>query len=434
MIFFRVTNSINIKTTDGTLVKYLKFKEPSNLNNETAYITTADDFEDLKQVFKNVDKIKYSARLLKESKVRDVEDFPIELGISNASEYTNQVNYEKRIQENFINDKDEVNSFLFSNQKADIYKQLTLKKDRINLAVIGSVGRSIGEMVVGSTALRILYTKLKEVYKEVVLDLYINASNNTFYSRDKEIYNKQIFINKVYPLSLDTKKFCSYDYFIDNSSVDIKSMYFKELNMIDAWLYKFGIDYFKIPDNMKYNQLNMNLFEPSDELKEKIQNAKLKGKLLLFHPYSAKLDNSIPQEIAISILKKLIKKASDYTIVTTLNLDSRNKDSDVIDFSKESKSFNDFSYIISNMDGIITSETSTFHIADAFLIPSVVIFTNPDYERKIKYYNYVKAVEIVDESKSFSQFIFENNSLTFYRFDSWQKLKVSRIIKLLETF
>ena len=167
MIFFRVTNSINIKTTDGTLVKYLKFKEPSNLNNETAYITTADDFEDLKQVFKNVDKIKYSARLLKESKVRDVEDFPIELGISNANEYTNQVNYEKRIQENFINDKDEVNSFLFSNQKADIYKQLTLKKDRINLAVIGSVGRSIGEMVAGSTALRILYTKLKEVYKEV---------------------------------------------------------------------------------------------------------------------------------------------------------------------------------------------------------------------------------------------------------------------------
>ena len=67
MIFFRVTNSINIKTTDGTLVKYLKFKEPSNLNNETAYITTADDFEDLKEVFRNVDKIKYSARLLKEN-------------------------------------------------------------------------------------------------------------------------------------------------------------------------------------------------------------------------------------------------------------------------------------------------------------------------------------------------------------------------------
>ena len=35
MIFFRVTQNINIKTTDGTLVNYFKFKDPSNLENET---------------------------------------------------------------------------------------------------------------------------------------------------------------------------------------------------------------------------------------------------------------------------------------------------------------------------------------------------------------------------------------------------------------
>ena len=79
--------------------------------------------------------------------------------------------------QNFINDKDEVNSFLFSNQKADIYKQLTIKKDRVSIAIIGSVGRSIGEMVAGSTSLRILYSKLKEKELLLVKNFYVNIKN-----------------------------------------------------------------------------------------------------------------------------------------------------------------------------------------------------------------------------------------------------------------
>ena len=46
MIFFRVTQNINVKTTDGTLVNYNRFKSPSNLENETIYITTYSDFND----------------------------------------------------------------------------------------------------------------------------------------------------------------------------------------------------------------------------------------------------------------------------------------------------------------------------------------------------------------------------------------------------
>ena len=71
MIFFRVTQNINIKTTDGTLVNYHRFKTPSNLENDTVYITSENDFNDLKNVFKNVDKNKYQIKLLKENKIRE---------------------------------------------------------------------------------------------------------------------------------------------------------------------------------------------------------------------------------------------------------------------------------------------------------------------------------------------------------------------------
>ena len=66
MIFFRVTQNINIKTTDGTLVNYFKLKVPSNLENETVYITTYDDFKDIKEIFAKVNKEKYFAKVLNE--------------------------------------------------------------------------------------------------------------------------------------------------------------------------------------------------------------------------------------------------------------------------------------------------------------------------------------------------------------------------------
>lgn len=435
MIFFRVTNNINIKATDGTLIKYLKLKGPANLNNETVYITTYEDFEDLQEVFGNVDKEKYSAKLIKEEKIRSLEDFPIELGIPNAFEHFNYSNFKNEIKDHIINDVDEVKSLFQSTAKVDIYKQLkNLDKDEISLAIIGAVGKSIGEMVASSTAVRILHSKLKEVYKKINIDIYLDASNNSFYSRDKQIFQDQDFIREVFPLSLNVKKFCTYDYFIDNSSVMTKSSYFKELNCIDAWLHKFGIDYERVPNNLKYNELHLKDYEPDETLLKKLNDAKQRGKLLLFHPYSANIQKSIPQMAALKILKKLLEKLEGYTIVTTIKVDPKFDDIRVLDLSKESKTFNDFSFIVSNMDAIVSSQTSTYHISDAFMIPTVVIFTKTNILKEIKYYRYVKSIEIEDESKNYSHFIFDNDELTFYKFSSWEKLKVSKIIKLLESF
>ncbi len=43
MVFFRVTQNINLKATDGTLVKCLKIKKPSELLSENIYCTTYND-------------------------------------------------------------------------------------------------------------------------------------------------------------------------------------------------------------------------------------------------------------------------------------------------------------------------------------------------------------------------------------------------------
>jgi hypothetical protein len=420
MIFFRVTQNINIKTTDGTMVNYFKFKEPSNLENETLYISTYDDFKDLREIFSKVDKDKYFAKVFNEEKVRTLANFPIELGITNVDEYNNKENSTNITCQNI--------------KKVDIYKQLkNIQKDEITIAIIGGVGVSISQIVSSCTALRILHKKLKQIYKNIKFDIYLNASNNSYYTREKQIYQTQEYINNVLPLSITAKKLCEYDYFIDNSlSINFLGLDF--LNYVDAWLFRFGIDYEKIADNQKYNQLNLSGYKVQDILRDKINEAKLKGKLLLFHPYSANINKSIPQTIAVDILKELLLKADDYMIVSTLLIDLKIKDDRFIDLTKESKNLNDFMYIISSMDKIITVDTSTYHISDAFMIPTITIFTDENYLKKIKYFKYTKAILIKDKSKNLSKFIYENDSLIINKFESWNKLKVNRIIKLLDTF
>ncbi|MDX9900874.1 MAG: hypothetical protein RBT22_05180 [Aliarcobacter sp.] len=419
MIFFRVTQNINIKTTDGTMVNYFKFKEPSNLENETLYISTYDDFKDLREIFSKVDKEKYFAKVFNEEKVRTLKNFPIELGITNIDEYNSRENSTITYQDI---------------KKVDIYKQLkNIQKDEITVAIIGGVGLSISQTISSCTALRILHKKLKQIYKNIKFDIYLNASNNSYYTREKQIYQTQEYINNILPLSITVKKLCEYDYFIDNSlSINFLGLDF--LNYVDAWLFKFGIDYRKIADNEKYNQLNLSNYKVQDSLKNKLIDLKSKGKLLLFHPYSANINKSIPQTIAVDILKELLLKADDYMIVSTLLIDLKIKDDRFLDLTKESKNLNDFMYIISSMDKIITADTSTYHISDAFMIPTITIFTDENYLKKIKYFRYTKPILIKDKSKNLSKFIYENDSLIINKFESWNKLKVNRIIKLLDTF
>ncbi|QKF59983.1 hypothetical protein ACN2EN_10165 [Aliarcobacter lanthieri] len=418
MIFFRVTQNINIKITDGTVIKYNRFKAPVGVENETVYITTYDDFLDFKDILAKVDKNKYMAKIINENSVKENPRFPVELGILNKQEFENRTKFE--------------NIDFFDIKEQNLFHQLkSFHKGSISVAIIGSLGNSISDMIASMSALRIFYKKLKEIYSNVKLDIYIRASNNSYYNRDKDIYRTQEYINEILPLSIDSKKICEYDYYVDNS-IDISKNL--DLNIIDSWLLKFGINYKTVSNLDKYSILKTEHFTLTKGLHNKLAEVKKKGKLLLYHPYSATINKSIPQSFAIDILKSLIEKLDDYIIVTTLNIDPKIKSDNLLDLSSFSKTIEDFMFIVSSMDKIITTNTSALHISDAFMIPTVCIMTSEDYSTILKYYNYVKPIFIKNSSKNLSKFVYENDLLTINKFDEWKKLKVEKIINLLETF
>jgi ADP-heptose:LPS heptosyltransferase len=416
VIFFKVTQNINIKITDKSLVKYIKPKKVQQDQFSTIYCATYDEFVAIKNVFKSVDD-KYQAKILQEKKIKSQKEFPKPLGILNDNEYFVRIK------------KEQYADFYINQQFTDINTQLYTNKKDITVCIIGSLSTTIGQMVCSTTAIRILYQTLIKKFRTVKIDIFINASQNRYYSRDKQILQNCKYINNIYAMAVTVKKLFEYDFYIDMGSFE-KTIYYEEFNYTDAYLYKFGIDYKVIPNDQKYNEIDLKNYKPKKELVQAINEAKSKSKLLLFHPYSSALKRSMPSDLAKDMLQKLILKAQDYTVVTALNI-NKVKDDNYLNLSEYSKDYYDFVYIISQVDSIISVDTSTYHIADAFAIPTVVIFTTQSPTKRIKYYMQTKAIRVKYSAKNLSNFIYENDLLTLYEFKGWRSIKIKKILKLL---
>ncbi|NLO16742.1 MAG: glycosyltransferase family 9 protein [Arcobacter butzleri] len=331
---------------------------------------------------------------------------------------------------------DSVESFnkdeLYKNSDfVDIKTQLKVNKKDINIAIIGGVGRDIGEMINGLNALRILYKVLQKKYKNIKIDLLLESAQNQYYKRDKEFLEKDSTINQVLPLCIKLNKFMEYDYYIDNSLI-YETTFYKELNYIDAYLYKFGIDSTKTDQHLKYNYYDMSFYQVPQELKNELDKIKKQSKIVLFHPFTPKADRSIPKDIANSFLKELIS-ISDYSIVSALKIDKIENDK-FFDLSRYSKSLFDFIYIISQADYIITADTSTYHISDMFLIPTVSIFSDEELaQKRLKYYQSTKAYILKEEKRNLSLLRFDNELLTINKYSKYKSLKAKKVLKLLNT-
>ncbi len=436
MIFFSVNQDVNVKLMDGSVVRYSKALNKSHLNDELVYLSTLDDFNNLKKIFSSIGK-KYKTRIISNSCIDNLHKFPKHLGILNKTkslystdnfyEYKKKLNFNKDIAKELDVLDDDITI-------VNLNEQISYtSKNNISIVIIGKFGSSISDILCALSALRIFVETINKKFNITKLDIFLDSSKNSNYLRDKLICTNQIFVNNVYPLSINIKKICEYDFYIDTSFV-LNQSYYNCLSKIDKWLVKFGIDYKKINNNEKYNTINIDSYKVDIDLKKLIDKLKLKGKLLLYNPYSNSNDKSIPKDIAVKLLKDFLSLNNEYIVVSTTTIDRNISYDNYINLSSYSKNFLDFSYIISQMNCILTVNNSIYHISDSFLIPTIVIFIDENPKKYLKYYSMIKGIYINNKIKNLSKFIFEDDLLSIKNMNTWKKLKAKRIIKLLENF
>lgn len=202
---------------------------------------------------------------------------------------------------------------------------------------------------------------------------------------------------------------------------------YQTLNMFDFYLKAFSIN----PEIV--HPVHKRATYPSKEIQ--MIDIPTDRFVLLFHHKASNAIRSLEDERAIKIINEIIEK-SDYFVVSALSLDCKNER--FLDISDQSKSLDNLANIISQVDAIITVDTCVYHLADAFDIPTVVLFSTINPEIRIKYYPFVKGIMYEDKQGA----IFGKHALSEdsreaekeleYLKTVWDKINVDEILHQLE--
>jgi len=264
-------------------------------------------------------------------------------------------------------------------------------KNNIKIAVF--LSSALGDILTALRALNLLYNELSKYIADIKIDVFMEDSKNY-----KQAVSQESIVNNIYQLPITVENFCKYDAYADLDKIlnQEKFAHFQKQPMIDLYLENFSLNKTYIPDEKKRPLIKLNK-KVVDELDSTFKDLKTAGKkLLLFHPLSSGALRSIPDKKIPDILDKIINN-SDYLVCSVCNLDYNNPK--LINLTHLSTDFEHYAGIISNMDAIITVDTSIYHIADSFDIPSVVIFTSIAPEYRIKYYPFTEGILFEDNTR-----------------------------------
>ena len=349
------------------------------------YCTTVLDLKKLEDRLLAANR-KILTQVIPEDLIRQSAGFPAELGVSNHGELEKELAY--------ANPAISRNDAVTPRKTANLEKQISRwRKKEINVAMLNGMGTGIGDTLAGLTALAITRKHLERKFGRLTLDALIGPQ---CFENVAPVYVQSPIVNAVRPLPVTLADLRHYDAFFDTGSLMHREDAGR-LPYVDFFLKQFGIDYWKTGAAQKRNNICLNN-EVAEEFDRDIEILKNDGrKLLLFHPTASGELRSIPEGRIAEMLQEIIAH-SDYRIVTVVPIPFRHER--VTSLADKSKSFQHLCAIVSRMDAIVTVDTSIYHIADAFNVPALALFTTIDPGLRVKYYPTVKGMLLAGARES----------------------------------
>ncbi len=298
-------------------------------------------------------------------------------------------------------------------------------RKKIRVAIINGMGGGIGDNIVGMSALNIFYDRLMRHFDEVEIGIF------TLRPRAIPILKQETIVNEIYLMPSPIELLFNYDAYIDLSRMTGWPIFRQE--MVDFYLQAMSIDPKSVAPEQKrcFVKINERVKQEIDMYIKALKTSR--RKLLLFHPFSSAPIRSIPKEIIPQILRDLIKQ-TDYLIISVHRLEFSHPRLVCLDHLSRF-GFDYYAYIVSQMDAIITVDTATYHIADAFSIPTVVLFTSIPPEHRISYYPFVEGILIGGEKEPllYKHASADKKDLNLFE-KYWYELKIETILeKLIHT-
>lgn len=368
MIFFIVDKGLTIET-GGYRRSYNAHRDldAKQFASDDVYCTSLGEYERLLGKLKEAGA---KSRLLPEDSVRANPYFPRELGVSNRNE-------QQRVQGKQQGPQPTVK----------LREQIAvLPKKRLRIAIINGFGTGMGDSLVGLSAFRHVYPLLAEHCEELHIDAYIRADG---IARLDLLYRQYPMLRRVRLMPLSLAEFCAYDAFFDCSAVIYRYDAHGPVPMLDYYLHLLGLEPAQIPSAEKRNLLPLQQTVYED-LQAHLLSLRARGPLLLFHPQTSTETRSIPPATQRRLLDYLLEQ-TDYEIIALTPI-AYPEHAKVHDLSRLSSSFLHLSALVAQMDALISADTVVYHIADAFHIPGVVLFSTIDPALRLPYYPTLRGI------------------------------------------
>ncbi len=283
----------------------------------------------------------------------------------------------------------------FDGQKiklTDFKEKITPLLDKKEVRIALFLSSALGDLLRACRVIEIYHGKLSGYFDKVTFDVFLDDSENYKY-----ILEQSYYINKICQLPISLKEFFNnYDAYVELNEMlhDYNIQDNIDTPIIDIFLQGVNIDSSSIPDSEKRNFIKISP-KAKKELGMLVSSLKSCGRrLLLFNPLSSNPIRNIPQDFVNKIIDEVIEK-SDYQVISFSKINYNHER--FIDLGKYTKNTDNFLYLLSEMDAIITVDTSVYHIADAFNIPAYVIFATLLPQSRCKYYPLVGGINIGSE-------------------------------------
>ncbi len=309
-------------------------------------------------------------------------------------------------------------------------------KNAVKVFVMNGMGTGLGDGMIGISALYTLHNRLKKKFDKITIDLGHTALIRT--KSHTDLYNHHNIINNIIYLPIQLSSLMEYDLVIDLSAMIIRES-FNDRPMVDFYLKNMAIDPSSVSNEEKRIKLKTSDKSVSnfsiifDNLK------KDKKKLVMVKTDASTGIRCIPKDITKKLIKTILEDKNTVVVTTDdlsawqdeLNSYLGAKKDRHVNLNYKNTSFDDYCYIISQMDGIISSDTSAYHIADAYDVPSVVIFStiNPDY--RIKYYPFCRGIRLAKDNELLGMHVSVNDKHVAIVEGYWKAFNVKKIISEL---
>ncbi|HYW07930.1 MAG TPA: glycosyltransferase family 9 protein, partial [Longimicrobium sp.] len=165
------------------------------------------------------------------------------------------------------------------------------------------------------------------------------------------------------------------------------------------------------------------------ELAPAVAEARRPGRpLLVVHPVASTPLRSFPPGLAARFAADVAQRTG-WTVAVTGEPGAAGPG--VLDWSGLSPGFGHFACLLAAADMLVSADTAAYHLADAFDVPAVALFTSIQPELRVAHYPYVEGIFLDPDERLLGLHGSDDPGLVAYAHSLWDRLDTGHVVRAL---